>query len=283
MTDEINFLDLTSLKRINDTTVVEKFGGLINSSFFDASNILGTLKLKGLIDFTTAVPGQNAIKVTEHGKQLVAEAAEKAKLPFDPLDLSILTQLSAGKRTLNDLHSATNISPHDLAMHLNKLTEQQFATVDIRNGALSVTLTEKGFMQVKEGMPKPPEPPKSAPPQFQPPMAAPGAPAAPAAQASSLPQSSQPTAGPTPTTVQRMPSQVPHPNTVPGAPQQPVQPQQAPQPGQPEMSAQNGNNIAELEKELKMSKGKKTKKMAIVVIAIVLILLLVVLFQRGII
>ena len=257
MADEINFLDLISLKRITDTTVVEKFGGLINSSFFDASNILGTLKLKGLIDFTTAVPGQNAIKLTDQGKLLVSEAAEKAKMQFDPLDLSILTQLSSGKRTLNDLHSATNIAPHDLAMHLNKLVEQQFANADMRNGVVSITLTEKGFMQVKAGMPKPPEPPKPAvqiPPTAPPPMPA------------SAPAPGQPI-GMQPPAQQQMPAQQPPP---------PAQPQPPP------ASPQN-DNISELERELKTAKGKKTKKVSIAVIIIIIIIALFVLLQRGII
>ncbi len=255
MTDEINFLDIIALKKITDTAVVEKFGGLINSSFFDASNILGTLKLKGLIDFTTAVPGQNAITVTDTGKKLLTEAADKAKMQFDPLDLSVLTQLSGGKRTLNDLHGSTNISPRDLAMHLNKMAEQQFVNADIRNGTVNITLSEKGFMQVKEGMPKPPAPqtpPMQVPQPAPKPMAMPGA------------------AAPQPIL------HAPPPPPAPAATSQPLQPQpQAPAPGQ------NGNDIAELEKELKIVKGKRTKKLAYIVVTVVIIVILAVLFQRG--
>lgn len=152
MPEDINFVDLVALTRIGPDTVVEKFGGVINSSFFDASNILATLKQKGLVDFTTSFPGQSSITVTELGKQTVADAGEKAKSNFDALDFAIITQLSGGKRAINDLTGALNIRPKDLAMHLYRLSTQQYLAYDFRNGIVDLSLTEKGFMRVKEGM-----------------------------------------------------------------------------------------------------------------------------------
>ncbi|MGC8622923.1 MAG: hypothetical protein ACP5SJ_02770 [Candidatus Micrarchaeia archaeon] len=164
MSDEINFVDIMALSKIGPDSVVEKFGGMINSSFFDASNILGTLKVKGLIDFTTSFPGQSAITVTEAGKQLLSEAEAKSKEAFDPLDLTLLTQLFGGKKTLADLSGAVNLRPRDMALHLYKLLKMQYITSDFRNGLLDIALTEKGFLQVKEGMPKPATPsPQPAP------------------------------------------------------------------------------------------------------------------------
>ena len=116
MTDEINFMDLMALKKFSPDSVVEKFGSLVNSSFFDASNMLGSLKIKGLVDFTTAVPGQNHIEITEIGKQLLNDAEAKAAMPFDQLDLEILKNLSGGKRSINDITSTLNIRPKDLAI-----------------------------------------------------------------------------------------------------------------------------------------------------------------------
>ncbi len=155
MADEPNFLDLVSLSKITPDLVVEKFGGRINSSFFDGSNILGTLRLKGLIDFTANFPGQSVITITDQGKQLLKEANEKAALPFDSVDLAILQQLQAGKRSYLDIGNAVNLRPKDLAMHLYKMGIQQFAAYDIKNGVLDVMLTEKGMIQAKAGVPQP--------------------------------------------------------------------------------------------------------------------------------
>ncbi|MGC8652025.1 MAG: hypothetical protein ACP5UH_02120 [Candidatus Micrarchaeia archaeon] len=155
MAEDLNFVDLVALTRIQPDTIVEKFGGLINSSFFDASNILGSLMQKGMINFTNSAAGQNAITVTEAGKQAIKECEERAKSDFDALDFAIITQLSEGKRGLPDLGGAVNVRQRDLAMHLYKLAAQQYISYDIRNGNIDIALTEKGFLQVKSGMPKP--------------------------------------------------------------------------------------------------------------------------------
>lgn len=154
MPDEVNFVDLVALTKINPDTVAERFGGLINSSFFDASNILATLRQKGLIDFTTSFPGQSAVTVTELGKKVVGDAVKGAQGEFGELDLTILTQLSNGKRTIQDLGGAINVRPTDLAMHLYKLGQQQYLMYEFRNGIVTITLTEKGFVQSKAGMPQ---------------------------------------------------------------------------------------------------------------------------------
>ena len=154
MPDEINFIDLAALTRITPDAVVEKFGGLINSSFFDASSILATLKQKGMIDFTTAFPGQSAITITDLGKQLLNDAHDKANTPFDQLDLTILTQLSTGKRNVQELNQSVNVTQKDFALRVFKLAQNAHLSYDIRNGSVSIALTEKGFLQVKSGMPQ---------------------------------------------------------------------------------------------------------------------------------
>ncbi|MDE1856469.1 MAG: hypothetical protein KGH98_00110 [Candidatus Micrarchaeota archaeon] len=154
MPDEIQFQDLAALLKITPETVVERYGAQINSSFFDASNILGTLKIKGLIDFTTAFPGQSAVHVTDNGKKLITEADERATQPFDHLDYEVLTQLSGGKRSVVDIGSAVNIRPKDLAMHIYKLEAQDYLVSTFKSGNVDLALTEKGFLQVKNGMPQ---------------------------------------------------------------------------------------------------------------------------------
>jgi len=151
MLDNLNFIDLVALTRITPESTVERFGGTINSSFFDASNILGTLKQKGLVTFVTAFPSQSALSVTEEGKKLIDEVKEKAKSPFDNLDMAILTHLSNGKRTLNDVTAELNVTSKDLAFHLYKMSEQEFISYELRNGNMTLMLTEKGFLKVKEG------------------------------------------------------------------------------------------------------------------------------------
>jgi DNA-binding MarR family transcriptional regulator len=156
MPDDVNFVELAALMRIKPDSVAERFGGLINSSFFDASNILATLKQKGLVDFMNSFPGQSAITVTDIGKKLLGDAEAGSGGDFDSLDLTVLTQLSSGKRTVQDLSGAINIRPSDLAMHLYKLSRQQYLLYEFRNGIITITLTEKGFMQAKNGVLPPP-------------------------------------------------------------------------------------------------------------------------------
>jgi hypothetical protein len=147
--DEINFIDLACLLKITPDTVLEKFGSLINSSFFDASNLAGTLKQKGLIDFTSDYPGPNGIVITEAGNALIAEANAKAPEPFDGLDQAVLDQMSGGKRSPDELGATLNLRPRDLAMRVYKLNKQGYVIYDLRNGIAEVMLTEAGFLKVK--------------------------------------------------------------------------------------------------------------------------------------
>ena len=241
MADEINFMDLVTLSRITPDLVVEKFGSKINSSFFDASNILGTLRLKGLIDFTANFPGQSAITVTDLGKQLLNEAADKAKAPFDQVDYAILLQLKAGKRSYLDIGGAVNLRPKDLAMHLYRLSVQLYSVYEVRNGSVEVMLTEKGLMQANSGMP--------GLQQQQ------GAPAAPQQQ----PMAQQPGA---------QPQQ--HMGTAPAAAMEP-------QAGDQSMDG----TIEDLEKKINVSKGKARRKlMVVVVVVVVVIVALLLLLHR---
>ena len=154
MPDEVNFVDIVALSRITPDTYAEKFGGMINSSFFDASNILATLRQKGLVDFTTSFPGQSAVTVTELGKEGHGRCDCRHRCGIRAPGLRQTTQLSNGKRTIQDLSGAINIRPTDLAMHLYKLGQQQYLTYEFRNGLVTITLTEKGFVQARSGMPQ---------------------------------------------------------------------------------------------------------------------------------
>ncbi len=153
MPDEVTFFDLVATVKIKPGVTVEKYGGMINSSFFDGAKVLGTLQQKKLVSLSTAMPDQNPITVTDTGKQLIAEAEERSKQEFDHLDLEILNQVSKGKSNPDEIGKAMNVRPKDLAMHLYKLYKQDYATYEFVTGSVNVMLTEKGFTQAKTGMP----------------------------------------------------------------------------------------------------------------------------------
>lgn len=164
MAEDITFNDLVALSRIGPDTTVEKYGGLINSSFFDSANVLGTLSQKKLISFTTSPGGQNPITVTDTGKQLLANAAERANADVDNLDLTILIQIKGGKKAPSEVATSMNVSSMDLAMHLNRLQKQGYISYEFRSGNLALSLSEKGFSLASSGaLPKPPPPDIAAP------------------------------------------------------------------------------------------------------------------------
>lgn len=173
MPEEPNFLDLVCVLNITGDTTIERFGSLINASTFDGANIAGTLKQKGLIDFTSFYPGPNTMKITDQAKALISEADTKATTPFDPLDESILVQISGGKKLPSEVQSSLNIRPKDLALHLYKVSKQGLITYELKTGNVSLALTEQGFIKANENRaaPKPaPQPQQAAakmPPQPQ--------------------------------------------------------------------------------------------------------------------
>lgn len=159
---QVSFIELVALTRITPDSTVEKFGAIINSSFFDASNILATLKQKNLVDFVTAFPSQSTLKITDKGTAFLAEANAKAAEPLDALDNAILAQLSGGKRSLVELSGAVNVGQRDLALHIYKLSSQQDITYELVNAAVSLYLTEKGFVAAKGQQPTVPGAPQPA-------------------------------------------------------------------------------------------------------------------------
>ncbi len=149
MPDEITFMDLASLLSIGPDTTLEKLGSAINASIFDASNMAGSLKQKGLIDFTASYPGPNTVTITDAGKALIAEADAKAASPHDDLDDAILVQVSGGKRIPAELQNTLNLRPKDLALRIYKLHKQGYVTYDLKSGGVAILLTDSGFLKSK--------------------------------------------------------------------------------------------------------------------------------------
>lgn len=152
--EELTFTDLAVLERIGENTVVEKFGTRINSSFFDAANILGTLKQKGLIDFKSSFPGPSEVFLTDKGKMVMGLAKEKAAQETDRLDEIILQTIANGYKDPKRIEDKLNIKSSDLAYHLNRLSVQNLASYNFRSGKVEFSLTEQGFSRA--GYPQPP-------------------------------------------------------------------------------------------------------------------------------
>jgi hypothetical protein len=150
--ENINFLDLTCVFKIAQDTTLERFGSTINSSVFDAANITGSLKQKGLIDFTPYYPGPNSMVLTEAGKQLKIDAEMKSSAPVDSLDEEILKQMSGGKRFPMELQTSMNVRSMDLAFRLYKLFKQNMLSYELKNGNVEIMLTEQGFLKAKTPM-----------------------------------------------------------------------------------------------------------------------------------
>jgi hypothetical protein len=164
--DSINFLDLACLLKIEKDTTLERFGSTINASVFDAANITGSLKQKGLIDFTAYYPGPNSIVVTDAGKQLNVDAEAKAAESLDALDEEILKHMSGGKRFPTELQSTLNVRSKDLAFRLYKLYKQGFLSYELKNGNVELTLTEQGFLKTRPvQVVQPPKPQQAQQPQ----------------------------------------------------------------------------------------------------------------------
>ncbi|MBI4399383.1 hypothetical protein HY570_01415 [Candidatus Micrarchaeota archaeon] len=141
---ELTFLDLIVVERVDKDSVVERFGGKINSSFFDAANLLGTLKIKGYIDIESAI-GFSPIRITEKGTNLLKMAQERIPDPLDEVDNGILSVMATGVSDVETLGRELNLRESDLAFHLYKLVKQNLIDYNLRAGKVSVIMTELGF------------------------------------------------------------------------------------------------------------------------------------------
>ena len=166
MTDEVTFIDLACLLKIGQDTTLEKLGSAINASIFDASNIAGGLKQKGLIDFTAYYPGPNTITVTDVGKALLVEAEAKSAEKYDDLDDTILKQLLGGKRSPVEMQNTINLRPKDLALRIYKLNKQGLIIFELKSGNVDIMLTEVGFLKAKTST-NPPSTPQAPKPEAQ--------------------------------------------------------------------------------------------------------------------
>ncbi len=143
--NELTFLDLAVLHRVDNDTYIEKFGSRINTSFFETANLIGTMKIKGLVDFEQSIGGNSKVTLASKGKYVLEVAEKKSKEQLDNLDNTILLAISKGASKLEELQNKINIRSEDLAFHLEKLYVQSYIDYHIRSAEIFVSLTENGF------------------------------------------------------------------------------------------------------------------------------------------
>ncbi|MGC8628629.1 MAG: hypothetical protein ACP5T4_00220 [Candidatus Micrarchaeia archaeon] len=165
--NDVSFLDIACLLKITPDMTEEKFGGAINASYFDAANLVGTLKQKGLLDIQAGFPGPTSIALTDAAKALLNDINVRSSEPLDALDSEILRQMSGGKRLPFELQSSLNIVPKDLAYRLYKLYKQNLINYVLRNANVELMLTEQGFLKVNAPQTPQPSPQTQTQPQPQ--------------------------------------------------------------------------------------------------------------------
>ena len=143
--NELSFLDIAILRKIDADSSVEKFGSMINTSFFETANLLGTTKIKGYINIESSLGGISKVTITDAGTSILTVADQRSKEPVEPLDNAILHAVAGGARELEQLQNALGIRSADLAYHLNKLIAQGFMDYEVKSAKVYFVLTEMGF------------------------------------------------------------------------------------------------------------------------------------------
>jgi len=143
--NELTFLDLIILKKIDANSSVENFGSQINTSFFETANLLGTVKIKGYVNIETSIGGISKVTITDAGMGILTLAEKKAAEPIEPLDNALLHALAGGAKDPETLQSSLNIRSGDLAYHINKMAVQCFMDYEVRSSKVNLMLTEQGF------------------------------------------------------------------------------------------------------------------------------------------
>ena len=142
--DQLDFIDLIILEKLEKSATLEGFGGQLNSSFFETAALLGNLQVKKLIEIKSAI-GRSTASRTKLGSELLLHAISEGDEPLDELDHTILKSLAAGANTFQRVKEDINLSSKDAAIRLYKLVRKNYADYEIRNAKLTLSLTEGGF------------------------------------------------------------------------------------------------------------------------------------------
>lgn len=141
---EFDFMDVALLKRIDVDTTVEGFGPKISSTFFEAANLLGTLKIKGYVDIHSAI-GNSPVTITEKGRALLRDLDLSAGEPLTRIDLAVLGNIKGGLRDPKQIESMLNVSAADIARSIYKLHKNGFVDYRVKNAGIELMLTAQGF------------------------------------------------------------------------------------------------------------------------------------------
>lgn len=150
MDEDINFMDVVLISRIDNETTLENYGGRVNTSFFESANLLGTLKVKGLVYFEQSIGGQSPVKLTEKAVTILNLLKERGEEKVSQLDLAILKTIIKGATNHVKIENQLNVASFDIALHLYKIYIKGFIDYTLRNGKLIIRLTEKGFKEINK-------------------------------------------------------------------------------------------------------------------------------------
>jgi len=150
MNEDINFMDVVLISRIDNETTLENYGGRVNTSFFESANLLGTLKVKGLVYFEQSIGGQSPVKLTEKAITILNLLKERSEEKVSQLDLVILKTIMKGATNHVKIENQLNVASFDIALHLYKIYIKGFIDYTLRNAKLIIRLTEKGFKEINK-------------------------------------------------------------------------------------------------------------------------------------
>lgn len=141
--NELDFIDIIVLKKIDADSTVESFGSRLGG-IFEAANILGGIKLKGYIDIHSII-GNSPVLITEKGKSLLHDLELHSKTQLSKVDDAVLDTIKKGFKEPGQISRMLNINARDIAYSLDKLWVKGMIDVYSNNGKVDITLTTKGF------------------------------------------------------------------------------------------------------------------------------------------
>lgn len=153
--NDLEFIDVIVLKKIDADSTVESFGSRLGG-IFEAANILGGIKLKGYIDIHSII-GNSPVIITEKGNLLLQDLDLHSRSTVTKIDKAVLDSIKDGFSEPKQISRMLNINSRDIAYSLNKLWVKNYIDVSSHNGKIEITLTALGFedeIKVVEEKPK---------------------------------------------------------------------------------------------------------------------------------
>lgn len=141
---ELTFIDLIVLEKMEKDTVINTLGSVIDASFFETAQLMGTMQMKGFVEIAPGI-GRSVANRTQVGEGILARAQLKAGEPLDELDHAVLKLIAAGARNFETLAADLNVGSDALSYHLYKLAKQGYLDYSVKSAKAAFSLTEEGF------------------------------------------------------------------------------------------------------------------------------------------